>query len=182
MNVETMTNIIEILRHWKMDYVMSMFAKLVHDRLNHSIENTTGGVEVQNAAGDTWRLSGDETLARSPKTLEIGQKAVAQSRQNIQNASTDKDYDPDKAVAFVQVFVPKPTAAGQKEIDDATNTLTDPKQQATIDGFTAVAIDNIDLLISQLVEQNIMRLKAVATPAPAPAGGASIPSLPPPSP
>lgn len=165
MSVSALAEVIEIIRKHKSDEYFSTFAKMVHDRLNEDIIGQYGGVpgiEVENDRGDKWRLPGDETLDKSPKTLQLVQETVAQSRRNLELVQSQKDLKFDQVVSYVLAYVPRPTTAGQKQIDDATNTLTDPTQAGTVDRFVWITIhpDNYDLLIQKLIENKLLRLKA----------------------
>jgi hypothetical protein len=56
----------------KPELVPNSIAKVVHDALNGLAgDASVGGLDVANDRGDTWRLSGDGTLARSPDTQRI---------------------------------------------------------------------------------------------------------------
>jgi hypothetical protein len=175
MDATTLMHLILLIKRWKNGAFFSNFAKLVHDRLNQDVDPKTpgnkGGIEVQNDRGDKWRMSGDDRLALSPKTLEITQLAVAQSRQNLENASSDKKYDFDKAVHYVLLYVPRPTADGQKQVDEALTSLLDPTQVGTLDAYAQVISNNMDALISNLLAEKLIRLRT-ATPAPATAPAA----------
>jgi hypothetical protein len=132
------------------DVLLGAVAKVVHDDLN----SKPGGIPVQNAKGDTWQLSGDGTL--NAKSLEIGQRAVEQSRQNILDA-----YDkciPLDPVKSVWDFTPVPTAAGLKIIQATIAQDTNPKDQVPIKKVAAIIKNNIHTIIDKLVEMK--KLKA----------------------
>jgi hypothetical protein len=132
------------------DVLLGAVAKVVHDDLN----SMPGGIPVQNAKGDTWQLSGDGTL--NAKSLEIGQRAVAQSRQNVLDAF-DKciPLDPIKSVWD---FTPVPTAEGLKIIQKAIAKDTNPKEQTVVKQVAAIIRDNIHTIIEKLVEMKKLKV------------------------
>jgi hypothetical protein len=135
------------------------FIKLVHDKLNQT------GVQVTNARGDgPWTLPGDGRMASSPKTLEVGNAALAASTENLITAHQTKGPLDYKALfARVWAFVPRPTAGGQRHVDDVVNRFTDPAHQAdTLYGFVNFVADHIDGVISQLHGDKYNRLKTQA--------------------
>ena len=145
----------------KPDLFFNAFARLIHDQLNESINDPSKALEVTNAKGDTWNLSGDETLSKSPKTLQLMQAAVAQSYSNLEAAAkligTPADLEP--YFKAVWDYTPKPSAAGQKTLDTVVSTFTDPKDTKTVDAFAALAIKQIDTLVAELTLQGYMRDK-----------------------
>jgi hypothetical protein len=169
MTVDTLAGVIDMIWYHETDKFFSMFVRAVHDRLNKDIDTGSGGVEVMNKAGDgTWKLSGDETLGKSPKTLEIGKKAAEKARQTIADSEGKKKVDYEAAAQAIWNFVPSPTAAGQKQIDDAEKDLLDPKRAASSDAWVVVALDNFDTLLKQLTDKNLIRLVPKAAPKPTP--------------
>ena len=132
------------------DALSSVIAKVVHDKLN----TMPGGVEVENAKGDKWMLSGDATL--NLKTLEIARKAVAQSQKNILD-SLLSSQDINALYKEVWDFVPTPSAAGTTVIQNEINTGTDPTQKTTVDKVAEMLISNIRPLIDELVARNILQ-------------------------
>ena len=130
--------------------VENAVTKTVHDKLNRTM------VEVRNAKGDTWRLSGDGTLNR--KSLEIGRKAVAQSQVNILNAMGKKG-SLNYTTLFKNVwdYVPRPTTRGIKVIQDQIKALADPSKKATIDEVAEMIKTNIKTIISELVKRKILK-------------------------
>jgi hypothetical protein len=59
--------------------------------------------------------------------------------------------------------VPRPTAGGQRHVDDVVNRFTDPAHQAdTLYGFVNFVADHIDSVISQLHSDKYNRLKTQA--------------------
>jgi hypothetical protein len=143
----------------KPDLFFNAFARLVHDKLNESINDPANALEVTNAKGDTWKLSGDETLSKSPATLRIMQAAVAQSYSNLEAAAkltaTPADFEP--YFKAVWDYAPTPTADGKKTLDGIVSTFTDPRNAKTVDAFAKLAIKQIDSLVSELTLQGYMR-------------------------
>lgn len=145
----------------KPDLFFNAFARLIHDQLNESIGPPRVPLEVTNARGDVWSLSGDATLSQSPDTLRIMKAAVAQSYSNLEAAaklkSTPADFEP--FFKAVWDYTPKPTAAGQKMLDGVVSIYTDPKNPLTVDAFAQLTIAQIDTLVSELTKQGYMRDK-----------------------
>lgn len=143
---------------------LSLFARFVHDDLNQLINTTVGGLEVTNGE-ETWKLSGDETLAASVDTLRIGRQAVAQSQQNILKAKAarrKKKLDPQKLAEAVWAYTPHPTPDGQKAVDAAIDMYTNPKRQETVDKFIEISVENLDLSIAELTGLERLRHKSDA--------------------
>jgi hypothetical protein len=160
MSPKSLGDVIGRIRYWKADQFYSIFAKAVHDKLNRDIlPGGGGGIEVKNKKGNKWRLSGDKTLSESPETLKIAREAVSMSRKNIENAQGEKNLDYMKLAQSIWDYVPHPTNAGQKIIDDDRSTLTDPTQKATVDAFVKITLDNFDAVLEQLVKEGMLRLK-----------------------
>jgi hypothetical protein len=136
-----------------------MFVRAVHDKLNEDIEHGTGGVLVENQLGRQWRLSGDETLDKSPDTLEIAQAAVAQSKSNIYQAANAKTVDYNEAIQLVWNYVPSPVGAGEALVSGAETSLTDPKNPATAPAIAQIAVDNLPMLIDELSSAHMLRKK-----------------------
>ncbi len=141
--------------------VWSAIAKAIHDKLN----KLPAGLKVENAKGDTWELSGDGTL--NTKTLEIGIKAVAQSRQNILNAfinyvapiKTPGPLVPSLPLLFKSVwdYVPYPSEEGTKRIVNTVELFTNPRQGTTTNYVGNLIKQNIPLIIDELVKRNIIK-------------------------
>jgi hypothetical protein len=143
------------------------FGRLIHDKLNESIKDPKSSVEVTNNRGDTWTLSGDETLARSPESLRIMREAVAMSYRNLEAVAKLNTTPPSFEPYFNAVwdYTPRPTPAGKKAIDDVVSTYTDPKDARTVDAFAKLAIVQIDTLVSELTAQGYLRDKPSRSPA-----------------
>jgi hypothetical protein len=139
----------------------NIFAKLVHDSLNDAIRGgPDAGLEVSNARGDTWRLSGDDTLALSPRTKDIANAAVAESDHNLDLAAAAGgalDYD----VLFQKVwaYTPHPTATGQKLVDETVDKYADPGNTETIEAAARFVISTIDAAIAGLQTRGYVRDK-----------------------
>ena len=115
---------INLMAEKKPDQFFNAFARLIHDQLNESINPPRIALEVTNAKGDVWNLSGDATLAQSPDTLRIMKAAVAQSYINLEAAAklTGSPTDLEPYFKAVWDFTPTPTAAGQKMLDSVVST------------------------------------------------------------
>jgi hypothetical protein len=170
----------------------SAFAKVVHDELNASI-GTGNGVEVQNGRGDTWELSGDDTLALSGKTKEVARAAVEESYKNLEHAAqTEGKLDTAAMFDRVWKYTPRPTKKGDEQIKKVLDKFADASSSEAQDRFAAMAISNIDLLIAQLKQKGYMRDKPAPKPpavlppggiggnTPAPVPGVMPPTRPPP--
>ncbi|WP_273653582.1 hypothetical protein [Cellulomonas fimi] len=137
----------------KPELVPNSIAKVVHDVLNGLAgDASVGGLDVANDRGDTWRLSGDGTLARSPDTQRIAAAAVAQSNANLAavagtGAPAMTPERTDALVASVWTFVPHPTAAGTAQIDAIVGRLTDPANAALVDAFAQLIAGNLDAIV-----------------------------------
>ena len=125
---------------------------MVHDSLN----TMPGGVEVENAKGEKWMLSGDATL--NPKTLEIGRKAIAQSQKNILYSLVSSQDINNALHKDVWDFVPTPSPTGTTVIQNQINTDTAPTQQSTVNNVPKILISDIRALIQELVDRgSLMR-------------------------
>jgi hypothetical protein len=130
--------------------VENAIAKSVHDALNKDM------VDVTNAKGDTWRLSGDGTLNRDTKAIAI--KAVAQSQVNILNTTGlvgPLDYD--NLIKNVWDYVPRPTGKGIKEVGVKVNDLADPTQKATVNAVAKIIKANIKTIVDELVKRRVLK-------------------------
>jgi hypothetical protein len=145
------------------------FAKTAHDALNESISKTP--IEVENKRGDKWTLSGDSTLALSPDTKQFAKAAVEESFRNLVTvAKANESFDYTPLLERVWAYTPKPTSAGQAEVDKILKDLTDPNNAESQRRFAELAISNIEILVSELEGQGYMRDKPAA-PTPAPRSG-----------
>ena len=125
---------------------------MVHDSLN----TMPGGLEVENAKGEKWMLSGDATL--NSKTLEIGRKAIAQSQKNILDSLVSSQDINNALHKDVWDFVPTPSPTGTTVIQNQINTDTAPTQQSTVNNVPKILISDIRALIQELVDRgSLMR-------------------------
>jgi hypothetical protein len=160
MSIGSLADVMDRVRYWEGDMFYSNFAKAVHDKLNQDIlPGGKGGVEVENNRKDKWHLAGDKTLSSSPETIRIAREAVAQSRKNIEDAEGQAKVDNAKLAQSVWDYVPHPSVAGQKQVDDATKTYTDPNQPETVEMWAKITIDNLDAVLSKLLEKGLLRFK-----------------------
>jgi hypothetical protein len=150
------------------------FARLVHDQLNQGIDQAGKQVSVTNEKGDRWFLSGDETLSKSPKTLQVMQAAVAQSYRNLEAAAQLKQTPADFEPFFKAVwdYTPRPTDAGQKVLDEVARKNTDPTNPETPGVFSWLVISQIDTLVTMLTDRGILRDKGGGGTGGAGTGGA----------
>jgi hypothetical protein len=176
MNVSSLADVIDRIHYWKEAEFFSMFVRAVHDRLDVDIATVSGGIEVTNKAGDgPWRLSGDATLGKSKKTLDVARKAVDKAREAVQSVEGKKVVDYEALAQTVWDFVPVPTAAGQKQIDKAEKKLLDPKQVTASDAWVKVAIENFAALEKGLLDNGLIRKKPAPAPKKAPAPSTPLP-------
>jgi hypothetical protein len=147
------------------DVVANSVAKAVHDALNGlAADPTVGGLEVQNQLGRRWRLAGDETLHRSPDSLEVGRQAVAQSTANLAEvagigAPAMTGTYGDELLARVWAHVPYPTSEGELQVRDIVERLTDPNQTELIDTLGQLLAENIDAIIATAEEMGKIRVE-----------------------
>jgi hypothetical protein len=138
----------------------NLVVKVSHDFLN----TVPGGIPVQNAKGDgksgDWTLSGDFTL--NAKSLEVGQKAVAQSQINVigafKHAGTLDYLDLYKKVWD---YVPYPNAATSAWIKSQLNRLADPADSYFSVYFGKLAKDYLQSKIVDVVAKIKAQLHAV---------------------
>ena len=131
------------------------FIKLVHDELNKT------GIEVDNARGDgPWTLPGDQYLATSRKTLEVGSAAMAASDANLRVAHATKGaLDYPKLFAQVWAYTPHPTSAGQRHVDDVVAKYTDLAGNGkSLEAFVDFVANHIDAVIDELHSSKYNRL------------------------
>lgn len=160
MSAESLSDVIDRIRYWEGDTFFSTFAKAVHDQLNTDIlPGGGGGIEVENNRGDRWPLAGDKTLSQSAETLRIAREAVAQSRRNVQEADGKREIETGKLAQLVWDYVPRPTAAGQKRVDEAKSSLTDPASDAAVTAWVKITINNLDAVLKVLKTKGLLRFK-----------------------
>lgn len=133
----------------KPEALSGAITKALHDKLNTWFD----GIPVKNMKGETWNLSGDDTL--NAKSLEIGRKAVEESRKDIHEAFN-------KCVNFppynnVLHYLPTPTEEGIKIIKGQADILTDPNNSATVDAVASIVISMISVIANEAVKMNKLR-------------------------
>jgi hypothetical protein len=179
---ERLSELLHLTSRFQADTFFNIFARMVHDRLNRD------GVMVENDAGSSWKLSGDETL--NTDSLRIGRDAVAESEKNLEDAArTPGDLPYQDMFTRVWKYTPHPTAEGQKFIDQVREELTNAANPAAVDAAVALSVHEIETAIDEMIEMGILRRKkGAATPetaASAPDAGpapALVPAGPPPPP
>jgi hypothetical protein len=159
------------------DLFYSAFVKAIHDPLNESIVRQPGKpvapVVVTNQRGDgPWELPGDTTLAQSPQTLEIMNAAVAQADANLQDVTSLPLPPPNDPLDFgfetqiphylklVWDYTPQPTLVGLMNMDEIFKEGTDTRSGITAQRFAEVGMDNLDIVITKLIEKGYMKSKA----------------------
>ena len=145
------------------DVIDNAVVKIIHDRLN----DTVGGLEVHNAAGQLWHLSGDDTL--NSESLDMGRRAVDQSQKNILGINSSrvpspgskngKGYTGDLQPLYKKVwnYCPIPTDASVKAIHDVIETMTNPSAQETIVAAGAMIREKIHTIIEEAVRLKKLR-------------------------
>jgi hypothetical protein len=114
-------------------------------------------VDVENARGDQWTLSGDGTLNDATRAVAV--RAVAQSQVNIINVTPGMVGPLNLNGLFQQVwdYVPHPTAAGVTTVTQAVTQLADPAQVATRHAVALIVNANIQTIIDELVRRGALR-------------------------
>lgn len=139
--------------------VYSALVKVVHDALSqHRNADGSIGVEVENGFG-TWILSGDKTLASSPKTQEMIDKAIEEFRRAIEPYRNGpvSDTDPtSEATKIIKAHFPRPTAATVKLISNIVTTTTDAGQ-GTINALVDVMKKELPSILSALKDRGEIR-------------------------
>ena len=128
----------------------TMVAKLVHDALN----NYSGGVPVSNNVGDSWNLTGDDTLNKT--NLEIMRKAVKQSIRNLIDSVNDKSP---VATFHKKVWdvTPRATSTGITVIKNTIKNLTNPLGTDIVNGADKLLQKNYQALIDELVKRKVLK-------------------------
>lgn len=137
------------------DLLEGAAVKGIHDTLNKA----PGGIMVENALGDKWQLSGDNSL--NEKTLAIMHRAVAQSQQNV-IAAFRSTAAPDYPALVKQVwdFTPQPTVAGARMVTAAVTSGTDINNKATQAALVALINENYMKIIAELVRlKHLQKIK-----------------------
>ena len=136
--------------------IYNAIVKAAHDNLNA----WPNGVPVENDF-DNWNLSGDDTLKSSPETQFWAQRAIEESRANIEKAMkptiiTEEEID--ELVKRVLAYFPRPTEISTKIIHDMLSQLIDPLSQM-VPAITQVLSDNIGMVLRALVQEGIIQPK-----------------------
>ncbi len=136
----------------KPDLVSNAIALAVHTTLNRE----PGGVPVKNARGDSWNLSGDDTL--NDATRKIARRAVAQSQLNVLSVhGLMGPVDVPAAFARVWAYTPRPTPEGTALIKKRVGAGTDPTQSSLVDAVAALIKENYKEILKQLVALKILK-------------------------
>ena len=134
------------------DLLASAVAKGVHDKLN----TLPGGLPVENERGDSWPLSGDNTL--NAKTRDIARAAVAQSQLNVISV-----FKTAAAIAYnvlfkkVWDFTPKPSKSGQPTVKDAVDKGTDTNNADLRSAIIGLINSNYLVIIDELVKRKKLK-------------------------
>ncbi len=153
-DADTLSKLLQAVHRQEPSLLEGAVLKGTHDKLN------TSGVKVENAMGDHWDLAGDGTLGAKTlpvggdtRSLEIGQKAVAQSQLNV--IGVFKMSGPlNLPGLFKKVwdFVPRPSAAaGRKQVKDAVTAGTNPTDPGLVASVVKLITDNVVAIIAALV-------------------------------
>ena len=120
--------------------------KVLHDKLNHD------GIDVENDAGNAWRLTGDGYLTDA--TLAIMKAAVAQSAANITDPSIlASNLDVARYQAKVWKYVPRFTAASTARVRALAASYIDPGSRDLLEGAAEIVRKKVDLLIELLIKK-----------------------------
>jgi len=135
------------------DVMANAVARAVHTTLNELPK----GLPVQNAMGDAWDLSGDNTLNKDTKDIAL--KAVAQSQFNVISAFNSSS-PLNTAVLFKKVwdFTPTPTNAGIKQMAEEVNKGTDITNAGLKNAVVKLITDNHKLIIKELIDRKRLRI------------------------
>jgi LysM repeat protein len=134
------------------DLVSNAIARAVHTTLNRE----PGGVPVKNARGQSWNLSGDETL--NDDTRKIVRRAVAQSQLNVLSVcNTSAPLDLKAAYTRVWAYTPRPTAEGAALIKKRVGAGTDPTESSLTDAVATLIKENCKEILKQLVARKILK-------------------------
>lgn len=135
------------------DLLESAIVKGTHDKLNE----LPGDLPVHNALGDTWSLSGANTL--NAETLAVARRAVAQSQQNL-FAAFRADHEPDYPTLFKHVwdFTPQPTEESRKKITNQLNSGSDVNNSELQLALAALIAKEYSPIIDDLVARKKLRI------------------------
>ena len=141
------------------DKFFNAFVLMVHNRLNASVRDEPGfAIHVENARGDAWDLSGDDTLANSPRTLEIALQAVDESYANLKLAARTTGVL-DHVACFKRVwdYTPKPTKIGAEHMEALIKSALDYDDTDVQDAFAEITINNVGVAIAELEKKGYLR-------------------------
>ncbi|ADJ47146.1 hypothetical protein AMES_5321 [Amycolatopsis mediterranei S699] len=135
--------------------VLSALVKVVHDRLDH---NDAGGgaigVPVENNLG-AWVLSGDKTLATSPQTQQMIERAITEFRTRMQPyfagptpPGTGSGYAPGSEEVIA--FFPRTTADSTRMIAQLIRDVTNPAG-GMANALVSIIIEELPSLLEGLV-------------------------------
>lgn len=135
------------------DLLEGAIVKGTHDKLNE----LPGDLPVHNALGDTWSLSGANTL--NAETLAVARRAVAQSQQNL-FAAFRADHEPDYPTLFKHVwdFTPQPTEESRKTITNQLNSGSDVNNSELQLALAALIAKEYSPIIDELVARKKLRI------------------------
>ena len=131
--------------------LLNSAAAMVHDELNKT------GIEVENAKGEKWHLSGDKSV--NEESLKFGRQAVAQSQLNVINAvGKTGDLDFEKLFKAVWSNTPQPTAKATKGMQETIKILTDPSKLESISAAAMIIKNEIKTLVKELVKRKHLKV------------------------
>jgi hypothetical protein len=139
--------------------VQSALVKVVHDRLDF---NDAGGgltgVPVENDF-DSWIMSGDKTLATSPKTQAMIERAIEKERSLLEPYRLKEVEGGGYAPGSEQVlaYFPHPTKDTEKMVNQMVLQATDPAR-GLVDALVEVMLHELPSLLDQLVARGDIRV------------------------
>jgi LysM repeat protein len=135
------------------DIMANAVARAVHTNLNE----LPTGLPVQNALGNAWNLSGDNTLNKDTKDIAL--KAVAQSQFNVISAFNFSGTL-NTAVLFKRVwdFTPTPTSAGIKQMAEDVSKGTDITNAGLRAAVVKLITENHKVIIKLLIDRKELRI------------------------
>jgi hypothetical protein len=139
--------------------VYSGLVKVVHDELStRPAGGGLVGVEVENKF-EKWILSGDRTLATSPDSQRIIEKALEQFRTIMQDyrAAPRSLASPTADIAKVTDFFPKPTASSVGTISALVTKATDATVAGTGGALVGVLKAELPSILEALEKRKKIR-------------------------
>jgi len=134
--------------------VYNAIVKSAHDKLN----TWPGGVPVENDYG-RWNLSGDDTLASSPQTQMWAQKAIEESRANLEIAMEPRSITAEEfngLVDRVLTYFPRPTEESTEMIHAMLDHVTDPNSQM-VAAISEVLSSQIGVVLEKIMAEGHIR-------------------------